>query len=98
MPLEMEGLFIGNTGGTGSTGAVCAAPAGSGFVDLGEQIRGQALGKAVKDVDTLARVIPRYYILSGNLRGISVISAFLVFNGKSTRKPQVLPKLNLVMV
>lgn len=67
MPLEMEGLFIGNTGGTGSTGAVCAAPAGSGFVDLGEQIRGQALGKAVKDVDTLARVIPRYYILSGNL-------------------------------
>lgn len=67
MPLVMEGLFIGNTGGTGSTRAVCAAPAGGSFVDLGEQITGQALGKAVKDVDTLARVIPRYYILSGNL-------------------------------
>lgn len=67
MPLVMEGLFIGNTGGTGSTGAVCAAPADGAFVALEEQIRGQALGKAVKDVDTLARVIPRYYILSGNL-------------------------------
>lgn len=58
MPLEMEGLFIGNTGGTGGTGAVCAAPAGGSFVDLWEQITGQALGKAVKDVDALARVIP----------------------------------------
>lgn len=43
VPLVMEGLFIGNAGGTGSTGAACTAPVGGAFVALGEQIRGQAL-------------------------------------------------------